>query len=87
MWTYGIEVWCNMEGQYVHIVADLSHLVGPYTMSLCSIGVMGASYIRAEILPERIDLYQGESLRLAVPHIFNEFSTGTEHTINLRLAN
>ena len=76
-----------MEGQYVHIVADLSHLVGSYTMSLCSIGVMGALYIRAETLPERIDLYEGESLRLAVPHIFNEFSTGTEHTINLRQAN
>ena len=26
VWTYGKEVWCNLEGQYVHIVADLSHL-------------------------------------------------------------
>ena len=76
-----------MEGQYVHIVADLSHLVGSYTMSLCSIGIMGASYIRAEVLPERIDLNQDESMILAVPHIYNEFSTGTEHTINLRQAN
>ena len=26
-------------------------------------------------------------MSLTVPHIFNEFSTGTEHTINLRQAN
>ena len=26
-WTYGKEVWCNLEGRYMHIVADLSHLL------------------------------------------------------------
>ena len=51
VWTYGIEVWCNLEGQYVHIVADLSHLMLPYTMSLCSVGIMGASLVRDEPLP------------------------------------
>ena len=34
-WTYGKEVWCNLEGRYMYIIADLSHLVGSYTMSLC----------------------------------------------------
>ena len=40
-WTYGKEVWCNLEGRYMHIVADLSHLLmspypfTSYTMSLC----------------------------------------------------
>ena len=24
-WKYGAEIWCNMEGQYVHFVGDLSH--------------------------------------------------------------
>ena len=28
IWNYGKEVWCNLEGRYMHIVADLSHLVG-----------------------------------------------------------
>ena len=59
VWTYGIEVWCNLEGQYVHIVADLSHLGGSYTMSLCSVGIMGASFVRDEPLPESIEIYQG----------------------------
>ena len=27
-WNYGKEVWCNLEGQYTHIVADLTHLAG-----------------------------------------------------------
>ena len=28
MWNYGKEHWCNMEGQYMHFVGDLSHLSG-----------------------------------------------------------
>ena len=73
MWTYGTEVWCNTEGQYVHIVSDLSHLAGAtYEMSLCSIGIMGTPYTRNEPLTTFVELYQGESLRLPVPHIFDE---------------
>ena len=26
-WTYGKEVWCNLEGRYTHIIADLGHLL------------------------------------------------------------
>ena len=52
VWTYGVEVWCNKPGRFVHIVADLSHLTGPYTMSLCSVGIMGAKYVRDEPLSE-----------------------------------
>lgn len=25
VWKYGLEQFCNMEGQFMHIVADLSH--------------------------------------------------------------
>ena len=47
LWNYGIEKWCNMEGQYMTVVADLAHLRGQtYEMSICSIGVMGVEYIR-----------------------------------------
>ena len=28
VWNYGKEVWCNLEGRYMHIVADLAHLAG-----------------------------------------------------------
>ena len=75
VWTYGIEVWCNMQGQYVTIVADLSHLTAPYEMSLCSLGVMGASYTRDESLPEVIEIYQGASMSLTIPHIYDEYTT------------
>ena len=44
MWNYGKEVWCNLEGQYVTLVADLSALsaLNPnYIVSICNFGVMG----------------------------------------------
>ena len=42
LWNYGQEAWCNLEGRYIHIVADLNHLVGTgYSMELCSVGIMG----------------------------------------------
>ena len=59
VWTYGKEVWCNAKGQYVHIVADLSHLMplyGSYTMSLCSVGIMGTSFIRNETITPYVEL-------------------------------
>ena len=45
LWNYGAEIWCNLEGQYVTMVADLAHL-STYEMSICSLGVMGAEYVR-----------------------------------------
>ena len=60
VWTYGIEKWCNMMGQYVHIIADLSHLAnGAYEMSLCSVGIMGTSFERNEPVPNYTELAQG----------------------------
>ena len=34
-WTYGKEIWCNLEGRYMYLIADLSHLTANYEMSLC----------------------------------------------------
>ena len=28
IWNYGKEVWCNLEGRYMHIVADLAQYAG-----------------------------------------------------------
>ena len=59
-WTYGKEVWCNLEGRYMHIVADLSHLLSSpysftsYTMSLCQLGIMGTEYVHTEAPPTEI---------------------------------
>ena len=47
LWNYGREAWCNLEGRYIHIVADLNHLVETgYNMELCSVGIMGTKYVR-----------------------------------------
>ena len=49
VFPYGGEHWCNSEGQYLHIVADLNYLMdtyGSYTMALCSLGVYGTKYDR-----------------------------------------
>ena len=47
-WKYGKEIWCNMQGQYTTIVADLSGLTGDYEMSLCNVAIMGTQYERTE---------------------------------------
>ena len=55
LWNHGTEQWCNMEGQYVHIVADLSHMAGKYAasiskqyeMALCNLGLFGTRYVRS----------------------------------------
>ena len=47
LWKYGVEVWCNKQGRYTTIVADLSSLQGQqYEMSLCHLGIMGTQYER-----------------------------------------
>ena len=49
-WTFGKEVWCNLEGRYMFLIADLSQLIGPYSsyeMSLCQLGIMGTEYVQS----------------------------------------
>ena len=73
-----------MEGRYVFIVADLSHVVTPYTMSVCTIAIFGSGYRREEPLPASLELTQGETMTLTVPHIYTEYDTGVVHVIQLR---
>ena len=30
VWSYGVEAWCNLEGQYLSIVSDLSDVFAQY---------------------------------------------------------
>ena len=53
-WKYGKEIWCNMQGQYTTIVADLSELAGDYEMSLCNVGIMGTQYYRTKDISAEI---------------------------------
>ena len=54
-WNYGVEVWCNLEGRYVTLVADLANLKGTsYEQSLCSFGIMGVKYVRDAPVPKLV---------------------------------
>ena len=90
VWPYGKENWCNLEGAYLHFVADLSHLMpspGSFTTSICTVGVFGTRYVRdGDPLPSSLEVAQGEVIRLSVPHIYSEFEIGTTLAINLRQA-
>ena len=55
-WNYGAEVWCNLPGQYVTILADLSTLVGAYEMSICNLGIYGTKYEHPAPIPNQINI-------------------------------
>ena len=53
VWNYGKESWCNLEGRYIHIVADLSGytaIPNAADMGICNLGIMGTKYARLEPL-------------------------------------
>ena len=59
VWKYGTELWCNMQGRYTHIVADLSLVQAPFTMSICQFGVFGTKYARNEEISETVIVQVG----------------------------
>ena len=49
VWNYGSEIWCSQTGRYVHLIADMTHLVRKgYNVSICSLGLMGTKFDRDE---------------------------------------
>ena len=70
LWNYGAEIWCNLEGQYITMVADLAHLNSQtYEMSICSLGVMGAKYDRATPLQTIFNVQYKETQTILVQNI------------------
>ena len=64
VWPFGKENWCNLEGRYLFMVADMSQHVSSAAdsdkVSVCSLGVYGTRYIRnGESLPATIEIIQG----------------------------
>lgn len=56
-------------------------------MSLCSVGLIGASYVRDEPLPEIIEVTSGQQTTLSVPYIYDEYTAGEiPLAVNLRQA-
>ena len=58
-----MENWCNLEGQYMHMVANLSDQVGSAldadTISVCTVGVWGTKYYRNSEVPESLEMVIG----------------------------
>ena len=56
-WNYGIETWCNLEGRFVHLQANLKHQAGQtFTQSICSLGIFGSIYRRNVEPPSKIEV-------------------------------
>ena len=56
MWKYGKEIWCNKQGRYITIVADMSSVSGAYKISICNIGVFGVEYKRTNAVPAEVEV-------------------------------
>ena len=84
-WKYGVEAWCNLEGRYVTIEADLTSLVGDYEMTICNLGVFGTIYERPIAIESPIIFGRNEDSRaILVPRIESTLPIGNELDINLR---
>ena len=70
VWPFGKENWCNLEGRYMHMVADhstVSAATGSDEVSVCSVGVYGTQYVRdGEAVPSSIEIDKGKSTTLSI---------------------
>ena len=58
---------------------------GSFDTSICTVGVFGTRYVRdGDSLPTRIEIEQGATKSLSVPHIYSKLFIGTTLAINLR---
>ena len=70
-----MENWCNLEGRYMHMVADMSksepYALGSHEVSICSLGVFGTQYLRDGEIPSLVEVKQGDSLKLYIERIYS----------------
>ena len=93
MWKFGHEAWCNMEGRYLTIVADLSSQAGKtstlaprgYEMSLCHLGLFGALYKRTTPVPSSLEVLIGSPATLDVEKITADATTPITNTLDITL--
>lgn len=89
-WPFGKENWCNMEGQYVHMVADMSEHIrtarSDEKVSVCGVGVYGTKYVREASVPvpSTITIGKGQTETLEIANIVSEFDIGNRLVISLR---
>lgn len=88
-WKGGTEVWCNLEGRYVTVDADLSYLKDwtqtPQTdIYLCLMGIMGTKYEPQTALPAALTIEDEEQKVLDVYYAMASPEIGNMLNIKLR---
>ena len=86
-----MENWCNLEGQYLHLVADMTEQIALGALSsdeikICGLGVYGTKYVRSSSssVPSSVEVVEGESLTISIENISSFFTIGNELVINMR---
>jgi len=87
---FGEEVWCNLEGRYMSIVANFTDVESwwetDYDISLCHVAIMGTEYIRTGSLPSKAVMYSDEaSITWTLNPITSKYTIGNTLNIELRL--
>ena len=82
VWKYGREHWCNLQGRYMTVVGDLSHLTGAYEMSLCNVAIMGTKYELSTPNASILSVKAGTT----ATHTMNKISVNTDFSISNTLA-
>ena len=89
LWKYGVEVFCNKQGRYTTIVADLNSIVNrnpsaQYEVSLCHLGIMGTQYERSAPVETDVSLLIDDEYTILVQPISAKITIGNTLDINLR---
>ena len=80
----GAEVWCNLEGKHVYMVADLSGIAPPYDVSMCSFGIMGTKYARITNVAKNFTIFAGATYSFDVQKITSQETLGNLLDIQMR---
>ena len=88
VWPYGKENWVNLEGKYIHLVADQSAHIGTAsgseTVSVCSLSVFGTKYVRDDSVPTSLTVTRGLVSTISVGKIYSVYQIGNTLDIKLR---
>lgn len=64
--SYGFILECNMLGMYTYFIA---YVLPTVSVTICDAAVLGTTYVRDEPLAETIEIVEGSSATLNVPHV------------------
>jgi len=86
VWKFGKEVWCNLQGQYITLVSDMSHKsTQSYFINLCHLSVFGTIYVRTVPVPLTIEVLIMRITTLDVEKISARSDFAIGNTLNIML--